>query len=191
MTTGPISLAASRPLPTLTASAPRAHGLDHRVAPPPTATAAEMAMHRSPADPKAAAARCSAAKSTSASGSTIAWFFAPPSACTRLPFADAALVDVPRYRGRADERDRRPSRVVEQRVDRLLVAVDDGEDAVRQAGLRHSSATRSEADGSRSLGLSTNALPQAIATGCIHIGTITGKLNGVIPATTPSGSRNE
>ncbi len=34
-------------------------------------------------------------------------------------------------------------------------------------------------------------LPQAIATGCIHIGTIDGKLNGVMPATTPSGSRNE
>ncbi len=33
--------------------------------------------------------------------------------------------------------------------------------------------------------------PQAIATGNIHIGTIAGKLNGVMPATTPSGSRNE
>ena len=32
-----------------------------------------------------------------------------------------------------------------------------------------------------------NALPQAIAIGCIHIGTMTGKLNGVIPAQTPSG----
>nr|BFE71566.1 hypothetical protein GCM10020092_048670 [Actinoplanes digitatis] len=46
-----------------------------------------------------------------------------------------------------------------------------------------------DADGSRSLGLSTNVLPQAIATGYIHIGTITGKLNGVMPAQTPSGSR--
>ncbi len=34
-------------------------------------------------------------------------------------------------------------------------------------------------------------LPQAIATGCIHIGTMIGKLNGVMPATTPSGSRKE
>ena len=34
-------------------------------------------------------------------------------------------------------------------------------------------------------------LPQAMATGNIHIGTIAGKLNGVMPATTPSGSRNE
>ena len=32
-------------------------------------------------------------------------------------------------------------------------------------------------------------LPQAIATGNIHIGTMHGKLNGVMPATTPSGWR--
>ena len=55
----------------------------------------------------------------------------------------------------------------------------------------HSSATSVEGDGSRSLGLRMNVLPHAIATGYIHIGTITGKLNGVIPATTPSGDRNE
>ena len=48
---------------------------------------AEIAMHRSPAEPNAAAARCLAAKPMSASGSTIAWFLAPPSACTRLPLA--------------------------------------------------------------------------------------------------------
>ena len=34
-------------------------------------------------------------------------------------------------------------------------------------------------------------MPQAIATGCIHIGTIAGKLNGVIPAQTPSGWRKD
>src|ERR687889_2371956 len=55
----------------------------------------------------------------------------------------------------------------------------------------HSSATSIDALGSRSLGLSTKVLPVAIATGCIHIGTMIGKLNGVIPATTPSGCRNE
>src|SRR5436190_23828620 len=46
-------------------------------------------------------------------------------------------------------------------------------------------------DGSRSLGLSTNVLPHAIASGYIHIGTIAGKLNGVMPTTTPSGCRIE
>jgi len=34
-------------------------------------------------------------------------------------------------------------------------------------------------------------LPVAIATGLIHSGIITGKLNGVMPATTPTGWRNE
>ena len=48
-------------------------------------------------------------------------------------------------------------------------------------------ASRMDADGSFSDGLSTKALPQAIASGNIHIGTMAGKLNGVIPATTPSG----
>jgi hypothetical protein len=45
------------------------------------------------------------------------------------------------------------------------------------------------ADGSRSLGLRMKVLPVAIAIGCIHSGTIAGKLNGVMPATTPSGCR--
>ena len=50
---------------------------------------------------------------------------------------------------------------------------------------------RNPADGSRSDGFSTNVLPQASATGNIHIGTITGKLNGVMPAQTPTGWRTE
>jgi hypothetical protein len=33
------------------------------------------------------------------------------------------------------------------------------------------------------------ALPAAMATGCIHSGTMAGKLNGVMPATTPRGWR--
>src|ERR671920_2000853 len=52
-------------------------------------------------------------------------------------------------------------------------------------------AVKFEADGSFSDGLSTNVLPQAIAGAHIHMGTIAGKLNGVMPATTPSGCRIE
>ena len=48
-----------------------------------------------------------------------------------------------------------------------------------------------DADGSFSDGLSTNVFPHAIAGANIHIGTIAGKLNGVIPPTTPSGWRIE
>ena len=45
--------------------------------------------------------------------------------------------------------------------------------------------------GSRSDGFRMNALPQAIAGANFHIGIIAGKLNGVMPATTPSGWRIE
>ncbi|MFT3764146.1 MAG: hypothetical protein QM820_01295 [Minicystis sp.] len=54
-----------------------------------------------------------------------------------------------------------------------------------------SSAQKLVTEGSRSEGFSTNALPQASATGYIHIGTIAGKLKGVMPATTPIGWRSE
>ena len=52
-----------------------------------------------------------------------------------------------------------------------------------------SSAMNSDADGSFSDGLRMNVLPHAIALANIHIGTIAGKLKGVMPATTPSGWR--
>jgi hypothetical protein len=54
-----------------------------------------------------------------------------------------------------------------------------------------SSAQKSDAEGSFSDGFSMNAFPHAMAIGYIHMGTITGKLNGVMPATTPSGWRME
>ena len=107
----------------------------------------------------------------SASGSTIMWFFAPPSAWQRLPFCGRRLVDVLRDRRRADERDRGDVGVLEQRVDRDLVAVDDVEDAVRHAGLlRAARPTKIDADGSFSDGLSTNVFPHASAGAHIHIG---------------------
>jgi hypothetical protein len=43
-------------------------------------------------------------------------------------------------------------------------------------------------EGSRSDGFSTKVLPQASATGNIHIGTIAGKLNGATQTQTPSGT---
>src|SRR5688572_6590312 len=52
-----------------------------------------------------------------------------------------------------------------------------------------SSAMRMEADGTFSEGFRMKVLPQAIATGNIHSGTMTGKLNGVMPAHTPTGWR--
>ena len=54
-----------------------------------------------------------------------------------------------------------------------------------------SSASISGTDGSRSDGFRINALPQAIAGANFHIGIIAGKLNGVMPATTPKGCLTE
>src|SRR3712207_6885363 len=49
----------------------------------------------------------------------------------------------------------------------------------------HSSASQIDADGSFSLGFSTTVLPAAMATGKNHIGTMAGKLKGLITPTTP------
>ena len=76
-------------------------------------------------------------------------------------------------------------------VDGDLVAVDDVEHAVRQARLGGQLGEQMAADGSFSLGFRTKVLPHAMASGNIHIGTMAGKLNGVMPATTPSGWRIE
>ena len=46
-------------------------------------------------------------------------------------------------------------------------------------------------EGSFSDGFKIKLLPHAIASGNIHIGTIAGKLNGVMPAATPKGCRIE
>ena len=54
-----------------------------------------------------------------------------------------------------------------------------------------SSAHFSEQLGSFSEGFRMKVFPQAIASGNIHSGTIAGKLNGVIPAHTPTGWRME
>ena len=50
---------------------------------------------------------------------------------------------------------------------------------------KNNSANFIEQDGSFSDGFKTKVFPQAIAIGNIHIGTIAGKLKGVMPAQTP------
>lgn len=101
------------------------------------------------------------------------------------------FVDVARNRGRADETHGRNIRMCEKRVNCFLVALHDVEDpAGRPASSSHFAKIR-EADGSRSDGLRMKVLPQASATGNIHIGTMAGKLNDVMPATTPNACRSE
>ena len=90
-----------------------------------------------------------------------------------------------------DERHGLDAGVMEDRVDGVLVAVDDVEDALGQASvleqLRHQDAGR------RILfrRLQDERVPAEERNGNIHIGTIAGKLNGVMPAQTPTGSSRE
>src|SRR5499427_8960087 len=144
-------------------------------------------MHRSPAEPNPADTAASAARSVSASGRTTMWFLAPPSACTRLP------AEVPVWY---------TYRAIGVDPTKLTAAMSGWVSSPSTATLSpcttlntpsgspasaHSWPSSTEADGSFSDGLSTNVLPHAIASGNIHIGTMAGKLNGVMPATTPTG----
>src|SRR6516225_8854770 len=127
----------------------------------------------------------------SASGSTTAWFFAPPRACTRLPASAARwwtylamgveptklTAAMPGWSRMASTATLSPCTTLKTPSGRPASA--------------YSRAMKFDADGSRSLGLRMKVFPAAIAMGCIHIGTMTGKLNGVIPAQTPSGWRND
>ena len=94
-------------------------------------------------------------------------------------------------RGRADEADGLDGRVIEQHVHRVLVAVHHVEHAGGQARLGEDLGDEEAEDGSFSLGLSSTVLPQASALPIIHSGTMAGKLNGVMQATTPTGWRTE
>ena len=81
--------------------------------------------------------------------------------------------------------------MLEQPVDGDLVAVETVNTPSGTPASFSSSATYSDALGSFSDGLSTKQLPHASAGAHIHMGTIAGKLNGVMPATTPIGWRIE
>ena len=83
--TGPTSVASSRPSPTDSASVASTSAGISRSCASPTVTTTEPAMQRWPAAPNAEPMMPLTVWSMTASGMTTMWFFAPPSACTRLP----------------------------------------------------------------------------------------------------------
>ena len=148
-------------------------------------------MHRSPAEPYAEPMRASTVWSRSASGITTRWFLAPPRACTRFPAWAAArytrsAMGVEPTKLTAATSGCAMSASTASRSPCTTLSTPAGRPASTA-----SSAIRTAADGSRSDGLRTNVLPHAIATGNIHIGTIAGKLKGVMPTHTPRGWRKE
>ena len=186
---GPMSTPSRSPGPTWIAFALSASSRTRGPAAVPTATTALIAMQRSPAEPNAAPVSASAANSRSASGSTTAWFFAPPSACTRLP--DRAHVSYT-YRAIGVEPTKDTAWIPAWARIASTLSLSPCTTFITPSGspaCDRSSAIRIDAEGTFSEGLSTNVLPHAIATGNIHNGTMTGKLNGVMPAQTPTGCR--
>ena len=106
---GPTCTPCSSPGPTTILEAASRSGSSTPSAALPTATATDPARHRSPALPNAEFRIAGTASSRSASGMTTMWFFAPPSACTRLPFSAARRPSPrkrspPRRDGRATRR---------------------------------------------------------------------------------------
>ena len=84
-TSGPTSVLSSWPSPTRSASvASRSDGIRRSCA-SPTVTTTDPAMQRWPAAPNAEPMIPPTVLSMTASGMTTMWFFAPPSAWTRLP----------------------------------------------------------------------------------------------------------
>mmetsp|Transcript_41218 Transcript_41218/g.80570 ORF Transcript_41218/g.80570 Transcript_41218/m.80570 type:complete len:205 (-) Transcript_41218:394-1008(-) len=183
---GPMSVSLSTPLPSRSALTRFSSSGSHSLA-CPTKTQTLIAMHRWPAAPKAAPMMPLKALSRSASGSTTAWFLAPmlhwhlfPLAVDRsytcFPMAPEPTNDTARTAGWSQRKltaSLPPCRMLKM----------PGGSPAFVASL----ASIKLAVGTLSDGFSTNALPVATATGIIHRGIIAGKLNGAIPATTPSG----
>ena len=157
---------------------------------PPTSTATEPARHRWPAAPNADPMIAGTAWARSASGITTSEFLAPPRAWQRFPVAAdrsetwRAVVAWPTNEiASTSGWSSRPLTASRDPCRRLQTPA--GISSIPSI----SSKISSDGRGSRSEGLSTKALPQAIANGRNHSGIIAGKLNGVIAATTPTGWR--
>src|SRR4029078_1537795 len=123
--------------------------------------------------------------SRSAWGSTIMWFFAPPSAWQRLPRAVAASYTYFAIGVEPTNETALMSGCSSTASTATLSPITTLKTPSGTPASLRSSAVQSDADGSFSDGFSTNVLPVASAGAHIHIGTIAGKLNGVVPATTP------
>ena len=117
------------------------------------------------------------------------WFLAPPRAWARLPWAVAEAYTYFAIGVEPTKLSAFTSGCSRRRSTATLSPLTTFRTPGGKPASWNSSATNIGADGSRSDGFSTNVFPQATALGNIHIGTMAGKLNGVMPATTPRGWR--
>ena len=128
-----------------------------------------------------------AAWSKSQSGITTQWFFAPPSACTLFSFLAAFSYIYFAIGVEPTKLTAWISLFINIASTTSLSPFTTLKTPSGNPDSLNNSARRIEHEGSFSEGFNTKVFPQAIAMGNIHIGTIAGKLNGVIPAQTPKG----
>mmetsp|Transcript_20067 Transcript_20067/g.40679 ORF Transcript_20067/g.40679 Transcript_20067/m.40679 type:complete len:201 (+) Transcript_20067:820-1422(+) len=157
--------------------------------PCPTVIKTDAAMHRCPAHPAKETTISDAAPSISQSGRAMRWFLAPPKAVTRL-FSDLHRLATIEATGED------PTKVTARTS--LWSIIASTASLVPWTMLKTPSGipalvinptTLFIVSGTFSLGLSTTVLPVTSAMGTVHIGTMKGKLNGTMLATTPTGSR--
>ncbi len=119
------------------------------------------------------------------------WFLAPPSACTRLP---AAVPVSYTYRAMGVEPTKLTAATSGWASRRSTATLSPCTTLNTPSGTPASCrswARKSETEGSFSDGFSTKVFPHARALANIHMGTMAGKLKGVMPTHTPSGWRIE
>src|SRR5205085_4452346 len=133
----------------------------------------------------------SAARSRSASGSTTMWFLALPSAWTRLPYRVAVSYTCRATGVEPTNETALTSGCASRASTATLSPCTTLKTPSGSPASLHNSASQFDADGSFSLGFKITLLPAAIAIGKNQHGTIAGKLNGLMTATTPSGWRSD
>mmetsp|Transcript_87590 Transcript_87590/g.194816 ORF Transcript_87590/g.194816 Transcript_87590/m.194816 type:complete len:348 (+) Transcript_87590:536-1579(+) len=155
----------------------------------PTTRSTLAAMQRCPADPNAEFMMSLMVMSSSASGMAIRWFLAPPMQSERFPVARAALSrscatrELPTKENAAT-----PGCSAKAEATGAAPCTSEKTPGGQPASER-SSAKRLKVRGTFSLGFMMRQLPQAIAMGNVHRGTMAGKLKGTTEATTPMGRR--
>mmetsp|Transcript_20066 Transcript_20066/g.55778 ORF Transcript_20066/g.55778 Transcript_20066/m.55778 type:complete len:339 (+) Transcript_20066:902-1918(+) len=150
----------------------------------------EAAMHLCPAQPAKLTVMSAAAPSASQSSRATRWFLAPPRAVQRLGSARARQRwDTILATGEDPTKVTAWTSVWSTRAStQALVPWTMLKTPSGRPAFRNRSAAYLMVSGTFSLGLRTTAFPMTRAMGTVHMGTMKGKLNGTMAATTPSGS---
>mmetsp|Transcript_63079 Transcript_63079/g.150343 ORF Transcript_63079/g.150343 Transcript_63079/m.150343 type:complete len:269 (+) Transcript_63079:384-1190(+) len=155
----------------------------------PTMSKTLAAMQRCPAEPKAEFMMSLTVMSSSASGMAIRWFLAPPMQSALLPVARAVLSNNSATRELPTKESAAIAGCSASPLATTSVPCTIEKTPGGQPASARSSPIRISVRGTFSLGFMMRQFPQPMAIGKVHRGTIAGKLNGTIEATTPRGRR--